>query len=82
MTISDDLFRAILAMDVYNRGYNAGVDLGPASDVAGVQIGNASISKTKGDAEAQSASFYAVAYAWNNHQIISYRGTDDIARAG
>ena len=35
MTISNDLFLAILAMDSYNRGYNAGVN------VTGNQIGNA-----------------------------------------
>jgi len=35
-TISnDDLFRAILALDVYHRGYNAGLD------IQGDQIGNA-----------------------------------------
>lgn len=29
MTITDDLFRAILAMDAYNRGYRPGImDLG------------------------------------------------------
>jgi hypothetical protein len=46
MPISKDLFLAILAMDAYNRGYNAGVgdrDIGLGlSD----QIGNATI-KTK-----------------------------------
>lgn len=38
MSISDDLFQAILAMDAYNRGYNAGVN------VTGNQIGDAIIS--------------------------------------
>jgi hypothetical protein len=33
--MSDDLFLAILAMDAYNRGYNAGVNM------TGGQIGNA-----------------------------------------
>jgi hypothetical protein len=37
MTISDDLFRAILAMDSYNRGYNAAVI------VNGSALGNASV---------------------------------------
>ncbi len=41
MTISDDLFRAILAMDAYNRGDSPGIkDLGGV----GTQIGNATIS--------------------------------------
>ena len=44
MTISDDLFRAILAMDAYNRGYGAGINFGPGSDTNGTQIGNATIS--------------------------------------
>ncbi len=84
MTISDDLFRAILAMDSYNRGYNSGINFGPNSDAIGTQIGNATISARTApdDTAARAASFYAVAYTWNNHQIISYRGTDDIARAG
>lgn len=37
MSISKDLFVAILAMDSYNRGYNARVN------VTGNQIGNASL---------------------------------------
>ena len=44
MTISDDLFRAILAMDAYNRGYNAGIDFGANADAIDTQIGNATIS--------------------------------------
>ena len=38
MTISHDLFTALLAMDSYNRGYNAGVNLGE-----GTALGSASI---------------------------------------
>ena len=38
MSISPDLFRAILAMDSYNRGYDLGIDL------SGSQIGLANIS--------------------------------------
>jgi len=37
MAINDDVFRAILAMDSYNRGYNAGINFGPASDANGTQ---------------------------------------------
>jgi hypothetical protein len=75
MAISDDLFLAILAMDAYNRGYNAGLK------VTGAEIGNALIGLEKGDAEAQAASFFAQAYTWNGEgngrTVISYRGTDD-----
>ena len=76
MTISDDLFRAILAMDAYNRGDSPGIKgLGGV----GTQIGNATISlqsDTTPGGPVLAASFSATAYTWNNHQIISYRGTD------
>lgn len=32
MTISSELFLAILAMDSYNRGYGAGIDFGRNSN--------------------------------------------------
>jgi hypothetical protein len=74
MTISADLFRAILAMDAYNRGYNAGVN------VAGPQIGNAVLSANSqilGTGVDVAASFFAQAYTLANGQtVISYRGTD------
>jgi 4-diphosphocytidyl-2C-methyl-D-erythritol kinase len=66
MTISKDLFLSILAMDSYNRGYNAGV--GGLSDSKGTKIGSATISTLLSDvaqgfeAKAQSAGFYALAY--------------------
>jgi hypothetical protein len=60
MAIDPNLFRAILAMDAYNRGYNPGIkDL---SDAEGMQIGKAHIYDAKGDAAAQAAGFYALAY--------------------
>ena len=81
MAISDDLFRAILAMDAYNRGYGAGINFGPESNAVGTQIGTAIISRTtlSTDTASVSASFAATAYNWNNHQIISYRGTDSLS---
>lgn len=41
MTISTDLMSAILAMDAYNRGYNAGIDL-VGSQIASATLGIAS----------------------------------------
>jgi hypothetical protein len=88
MTISKDLFLAILSMDAYNRGFNAGIDL---PDAQGTQIGAARINRTSeqiaelGDPNA--ASFYAVAYdisgsgiaELDGTTVISYRGTDEPA---
>jgi hypothetical protein len=73
MTITNDLFLAILAMDSYNRGYNAGLV------VPGTQIGSATLGRgTNADTEpnAVTASFFAQSYSWNGQTVISYRGTD------
>ena len=70
--MSDDLFLAILAMDAYNRGYSAGVNM------TGGQIGNATVGVADGDSIAQAASFFAQSYILANGQtVISYRGTDN-----
>ena len=70
MTISKDLFLAILSMDSYNRGYGAGIGaapdgLGSASD-GSVHVGAATVSYNLEDAgldgSAQAAGFYAIAY--------------------
>ena len=72
----DNVFKAILAMDSYNRGYNRGID--SLSEAVGTQIGSATIFDTKGDTEASDISFYAIAYdLGGGEKIISYRGTDD-----
>lgn len=89
MTISPELFMAILSMDSYNRGYNPGisdgehvendVDLG-LGDAVDTLVGNARIISrvsSDPDGEAQAAGFYAVAYDWNGETVISYRGTDN-----
>jgi hypothetical protein len=83
MTISRDLFLAILSMDSYNRGYGVGLTFRNQSN----QIGNATIGEdaltllSQGTAEA--AGFYALAYDVSNAGIsgltgtvVSYRGTN------
>ena len=95
MSISKELFLAILSMDAYNRNYGAGISL------PGDRVGNATISK---DSEkvfadpdapegtptaAQAAGFYAIAYTIGagvegiapGTIVISYRGTDDLRDA-
>ncbi|MEE9313197.1 MAG: hypothetical protein V3V02_00980 [Rhizobiaceae bacterium] len=90
MTISKELFSAILAMDAYNRGYGAGISDGKGlkdakgNDIDGLgetgKIGSATISHTLADAvlsdQAQSAGFYAISYDTDFGKVISYRGTD------
>ena len=91
MTISKDLFLAILSMDAYNQGYNKGIDHGK------IQIGSATINKDSQEVFrdpnvtpetptiAQAVSFYAVAYdvpgarvdGLSDTTVISYRGTDE-----
>lgn len=89
MTISKELYLALLSMDAYNRGYGAGITDGGDNDPDGLgesgQIGSASIvnplSVGRGQAAYdawQTAGFYAVAYDDPTHgTIISYRGTDN-----
>lgn len=73
MTISTDLFLAILAMDSYNRGYSPGIfGLG---DV-GSQIGNATVQVYDLPIGSEAIGFYAIAYPLNGHKVISRRGTD------
>ena len=85
--MNKDLFLSILAMDAYNRGYDAGIDLrdpnnlANPSDNAGTSIGSASISRASSSDAASAevaAGFYAIAYNTPYGQVISYRGTDDI----
>lgn len=80
MTISNNLFQAILAMDSYNRGYNQGIYI---DDIPGESaIGNATVIQESNVAPGSSqveASFFAAAYAAGNDIYISYRGTDDLS---
>jgi hypothetical protein len=72
-----DLFRAILAMDAYNRGYNAGMG-DPISGLGGTRIGIATLRNEALPVGSETASFFAKAYQLDNGPtIISYRGTDD-----
>ena len=82
MTMSRELFLAILSMDSYNRGYSPGIkNLGSV----GSQIGNVIISTDSTETPitkdvGQAAGFYAVAYTTAaGGKIISYRGTDQLA---
>jgi hypothetical protein len=80
--MNDNLMCAILSMDAYNRGYNAGINL------SGDQVGNATILQTSlslgttivDDKEIgidQEYNFYGIAYSYDGGVVISYRGTDD-----
>jgi Protein of unknown function (DUF2974) len=84
MAISKELFLAILSMDAYNRGYDAGI--GPRGTGLGLtgRIGNANIGdnsrvldQVPDEGRAAAASFYAQSYTLNGETIIAYRGTDD-----
>jgi hypothetical protein len=66
------IFRAILAMDSYNRGPTAHVK------VSGDGVGFATVIPTFVQ-ENQGNGFAAVAYNYAGGKIISYRGTDGIA---
>jgi hypothetical protein len=78
-----DLFLAILAMDSYNRGYGAGVNL----PTGATHIGRAEILPDSEQrpqiTRGQAAGFYAIAYDMtgvagfaDGERVISYRGTD------
>ncbi len=52
MNVSETLFTAILSMDSYNRGYNAGIINGSLSEIKNIsRIGNAEITYTLADAD-------------------------------
>jgi hypothetical protein len=80
VTISPELFFAILSLDSYNRGYDPGVvGLGGLLSAVGNVVlltDSETLPETSGIGEA--ASFYAVAYQdASGNIVISYRGTDD-----
>jgi Ca2+-binding RTX toxin-like protein len=79
--MNPNVFRAILAMDSYNRGYapSVRIDLSGTSPI-GRWIGTAEIINDSTNAIALATTrrvgFYASAYSWNGETIISYRGTN------
>jgi hypothetical protein len=93
MSISKELFLALLSMDAYNRGYAPGIK--GLTDDSGTLLGTASISKRLKNmpedfqAAAQAAGFYAIAYEVGTGidglepgtKVISYRGTDNASIA-
>jgi hypothetical protein len=90
MTISKDLFLAIVSMDSYNRGYGSGVgsDEDGLGSRGGTKIGTATVFKNLKDADlddqAEDIGFYAIAYMIGSGvdglasgtKVISYRGTN------
>ncbi|MBK9584509.1 MAG: hypothetical protein KA099_09420 [Alphaproteobacteria bacterium] len=60
MTINGNLFKAILAMDSYNRGYDGAVQLDVVLN--STKIGDATIIAARGQPDAQAIGFYALAY--------------------
>ncbi len=72
--MNKDVFLSLLAMDVYNRGYNAGI----ANLSQTGSIGTATIGRNGDDAGgiAREKGFYALEYHWSGYTVISYRGTD------
>ncbi|MFT4025919.1 MAG: hypothetical protein QM676_03840 [Novosphingobium sp.] len=82
-----DLYLAILAMDSYNRGYGAGINLPETNRIGNATIGiDSSIFLDSNDNRRDiPASFYAIAYDMTGvagfvtgEKVISYRGTDDV----
>jgi len=78
-----DLMLAILAMDAYNRGYNAGIKspgAGAREGLTGTKIGEATLLRRSNidvGSNEVNASFFAQAYTLGGKTVISYRGTDD-----
>lgn len=76
MSINDDVFRSILAMDSYNRGYDAG------NNLDGNQTGNTTLRYINLPTGYESASFFVQAYERNGKTVISYRWTNDPDKIG
>jgi hypothetical protein len=75
MPMNDNVFRAILAMDSYNRGYNPSIAVPVATSIGTAQILDDSTERL-GISRTSAVGFYASAYNWNGQTVISYRGTN------
>ena len=86
--MNPNLFKAILAMDSYNRGYGADIT------IDGSKLGNSEIIKTSLSLGTMTVAgktigldehigFYGIAYKLaSGEKVISYRGTDELAGDG
>lgn len=76
--MNTNLFKAILAMDSYNRGYGEGIILPVILNTT--KIGNATIvsqSDTTATSQPVLAGFYGISYQLaGGEKVVSYRGTD------
>lgn len=72
----EDVFRAILAMDVYSRGPNNIL----SSAKLGVQVGTATLTHISDQNLETDFGFVAAEYTTENGKIYSYRGTDRALR--
>src|SRR6056297_2814616 len=85
-SIDPDVFKALLALDVYNREYGEGIILEENANGLGYAeyLTVLRPKENEGDEDIEfgpdpasiAASFYARAYTYNGEIIISYRGTD------
>jgi hypothetical protein len=77
MSISNDLFIALLAMDTYNRGYNPGLTIASSQiGLAALGFNSSILDQTPDQGRDVSASFFAQSYSLGGKTIIAYRGTD------
>lgn len=86
--MNNDLYKAILAMDSYNRGYGSSIKLGARDDNGDsvvydlTSVGLAVVFDDAGDSVRKNEGFYGIAYKildQNDHvleHVIAYRGTD------
>jgi hypothetical protein len=73
--MNQDLFLAILSMDSYNRGYDAGIrGLNETGFIGTAALAPASQTQQMGW---EGTGFYAIAYNWSGRQVVVYRGSDE-----
>lgn len=90
MVTNDDIFLAILAMDVYHTGKNTPPVGGKDAVGPGYLHNLKGVDETKGIGVATRINqfahgtygFFAASYAWNGKTVISYRGTDQSFSSG